>query len=30
MQTHPEGGITYERSTRDGVTRMYDENYKPS
>lgn len=30
MQTHPEGGVTYERSTRDGVARMYDEDYKPS
>lgn len=30
MRTHPEGGVTYERSTRDGVTRMYDENYQPS
>ena len=30
MQTHPEGGVTYERSTRNGVIRMYDENYKPN
>lgn len=30
MQTHPEGGTTYERSTRDGVTRMYGDGYQPN
>lgn len=30
MQTHPEGGITYTKSTRDGIEHEYSDGYKPN
>lgn len=30
MQTHPEGGVTYTKSSIDGVSRMYGGGYKPN
>lgn len=30
MQTHPEGGVTYTKSTRDGISHMYGGGYKPN
>jgi hypothetical protein len=30
MQTHPEGGVTYTKSSVDGVSHMYGDGYKPN
>ena len=30
MQTHPEGGVTYTKSSIDGVSHMYGGGYKPN
>lgn len=30
MQTHPEGGVTYTKSTVDGISHMYGNGYKPN
>lgn len=30
MQTHPEGGVTYTKSSTDGISHMYGGGYKPN
>ena len=30
MQTHPEGGVTYTKSTVDGISHMYGGGYQPN
>lgn len=30
MQTHPEGGVTYTKSTKDGITHMHSSEYTPN